>query len=224
MPGSAAGDRPGLRSGPGRRCGPIVEQAPFSYRPDTMAPGDLLGPFDGMVVDAETDRPIAGAVVIGSWAFERGIGLTGPAGASEVVTETGADGRYRLPGAGGRCRAGASMRVRRFTLVVYHQGYVGWRSDRQFPEGTARRDFSQRGNRVRLDEMAGGAAAPPAPGVPGGRGRRTDRGPGRGPGRGDGAGRAPAGARPGTGAGRRRAASGAAGRHARCCPRTSCAG
>ena len=41
-------------------CGPLVERAPFSYRPDTMAPGDLLGPFEGMVVDAETDRPIAG--------------------------------------------------------------------------------------------------------------------------------------------------------------------
>ena len=66
-------------------CGPIVEQAPFAYRPDTMTPGDLLGPFDGIVVDAETDRPIAGALVAGSWAFERGIGLTGPAGASEVT-------------------------------------------------------------------------------------------------------------------------------------------
>jgi hypothetical protein len=130
-------------------CGPIVEQAPFGYRPDTMSPGDLLGPFDGIVVDAETDRPITGALVAGSWAFERGIGLNGPAGASEVTTETGADGRYRLP-ALDPLPGGASMHVRRFTLIVYHQGYVGWRSDRQFPEGSIRRDFSQRGNRVRM--------------------------------------------------------------------------
>jgi hypothetical protein len=136
-------------------CGPIVEQAPFSYRPDTMSPGDLLGPFDGMVVDAETDRPIGGAVVAGSWAFERGVGLTGPAGAYEVVTETGADGRYRLP-ALEELPSGPSMRVRRFTLIVYQRGYVGWRSDGKFPEGLRRRDFSQRGNRVRLEKWREG--------------------------------------------------------------------
>ena len=48
------------------------------------------------------------------------------------------------------------MRVRRFTLIVYHQGYIGWRSDRQFPEGNARRDFSQRNNRVRLEKWREG--------------------------------------------------------------------
>src|SRR4051794_40762903 len=47
-------------------CGPIVERAPFSSRPDTMSSGDLLGPFEGIVVDAETDRPLAGAVVSAS--------------------------------------------------------------------------------------------------------------------------------------------------------------
>ena len=58
-------------------CGPLVENAPFAVRPDTLQAGDLLGPFDGMVVDAETERPIATATVAGSWAFERGIGLRG---------------------------------------------------------------------------------------------------------------------------------------------------
>ena len=43
------------------------------------------------------------------------------------------------------------MRVRRFTLVVYHRGHVAWRSDRLFPGREARRDFSQRGSRVRLE-------------------------------------------------------------------------
>ncbi len=132
-------------------CGPLVERAPFSYRPDTMAPGDLLGPFEGMVVDGETDRPIPGAVVTGSWAFERGLGLVGPAGAVEVATETGADGRYAIS-ALDSLPSGGSMRVRRFTLIVYQKGYVGWRSDRRFPEGTSRRDFSQRNNRVRLEK------------------------------------------------------------------------
>ena len=43
------------------------------------------------------------------------------------------------------------MRVRRFTLIVYHRGHIGWRSDRLFPSRAARRDFSQRGARIRLE-------------------------------------------------------------------------
>lgn len=132
-------------------CGPIVERAPFPARPDTLRPGDLLGPFEGLVVDAETDRPVAGAKVAGSWAFERGLGLTGPLAAAEHVSETGADGRYRIP-ALADLSGGPSTRVRRFTLIVYHRGHVGWRSDRRFPAGQPRRDFAQRGNRVRLEK------------------------------------------------------------------------
>lgn len=130
-------------------CGPIVEQAPFPARPDVLAPGDLLGPFDGFVLDAETERPISGAVVGASWAFERGLGFSGPAGAHDVATESDADGRFRVP----RLRdlpGGGSTRVRRFTLVVYRRGYVGWRSDVVFPDGVVRRDFGQRATRVRL--------------------------------------------------------------------------
>jgi len=135
-------------------CGPIVEQAPFFARPDAVEPGDLLGPFEGVVVDADTDRPIADAVVAGSWAFERGVGLQGPAGAFEVTTESGADGRYRLD-AVPSLRSGPSMRLRRFTLIVYKKGYVGWRSDHRW-DGDVRRDFTQRGQRVRLERWKEG--------------------------------------------------------------------
>jgi hypothetical protein len=128
----------------------MIEAAPFPARPDSVRPADLLGPYDGIVVDADSDRPIAGATVAASWAFERGIGLRAPAGSSEFVTETGADGRYVVPKLG-EFPGGASMRVRRFTLIVYHRGHVAWRSDRLFPGREARRDFSQRGSRVRLE-------------------------------------------------------------------------
>jgi hypothetical protein len=132
-------------------CAPIVDRASFPDRPDSLRPGDLLGPFDGLVLDSETERPVAGATVAASWAFERGIGLVGPLAAHEVVVETGADGRYRIP-ALDDLPSGGSTRVRRFTLIVYHRGHVGWRSDRRFPDGRARRDFSQRGNRIRLEK------------------------------------------------------------------------
>jgi hypothetical protein len=131
-------------------CGPMIQAAPFPVRPDSVRPADLLGPYDGIVVDADSDRPIAGATVAASWAFERGIGLRAPAGAQEFVTETGADGRYIVPKLAD-LPSGASMRVRRFTLIVYHRGHIAWRSDRLFPGREARRDFSQRGSRVRLE-------------------------------------------------------------------------
>ncbi len=131
-------------------CGPLVEQAPFAVRPDSIRPADLLGPYDGIVLDADSDRPVAGATVAASWAFENGIGFHAPAGSREIVVQTGADGRYTIPQLDD-LPTGASARIRRFTLVVYHRGHVGWRSDRVFPGRAMRRDFSQRGNRVRLD-------------------------------------------------------------------------
>jgi hypothetical protein len=132
-------------------CGPVVENAPFAVRPDTLQAGDLLGPFDGTVVDAESERPIAGAIVSASWAFERGLGLHGPAGIREASVETNADGRYRIPQPAD-LPTGASMRLRRFTLVVYRGGYVAYRSDFKFGSDEPRHDFSQYANKVRLDK------------------------------------------------------------------------
>ena len=132
-------------------CGPLIEKAPFPVRPDSVRPADLLGPYDGIVVDADSDRPIAGALVAASWAFERGVGFQAPLAAHEVVTETGPEGRYQIPRLE-TLPSGLSTRVRRFTIVVYHRGHVGWRSDRRFPSRLARQDFSQRGNHVRLDK------------------------------------------------------------------------
>ncbi|HEX7499540.1 MAG TPA: hypothetical protein VF524_04460 [Polyangia bacterium] len=132
-------------------CGPLVEKAPFAVRPDTLQPGDLLGPFDGIIVDAETERPIASATVSGSWAFERGIGLRGPAGMREFNLETSADGRYQIPRPDDLV-TGGSMRLRRFTLIVYRRGYVAYRSDFKFGSDEVRHDFSQHANKIRLEK------------------------------------------------------------------------
>jgi hypothetical protein len=133
----------------------MIDAAPFPVRPDSVRPADLLGPYDGIVLDADSDRPIAGATVAAAWAFERGVGLRAPSGAYEFVTETGADGRYLVPKLDDMPE-GASARVRRFTLIVYHRGHVAWRSDRLFPGREARRDFSQRGSRVRMEKWQSG--------------------------------------------------------------------
>jgi hypothetical protein len=130
-------------------CAPIVDNAPFSANPHTMRLGDLLGPFDGLVVDADTERPIAGAIVEGTWAFERGEGLTGPYLSQSVSTETTADGRYRLPRLE-KLPAGKTTHLVRFTLIAFHRGFVAYRSDFKFPHGEVRHDFSQRQNKVLL--------------------------------------------------------------------------
>jgi hypothetical protein len=133
----------------GAACGPLVSEAPFRARADSLQPADLLGPFTGQVIDSETDKPVEKAVIYASWAYERGMGFIAPRGSAEVAFETDANGRYRisklseLPG-------GLSTRVARFTLVVYRRGYVAYRSDSIFPDQAPRRDFVQRGNVVRL--------------------------------------------------------------------------
>src|SRR5690606_38535284 len=71
--------------------------APFRARPDTVVSGDLRGPFDGRVVDGESDRPIAGAQVYAVWTFSGGYGFQGPAGHAEHIGVTDANGRYRVP-------------------------------------------------------------------------------------------------------------------------------
>jgi hypothetical protein len=134
-------------------CGPIIERAPFRARPDAIAPADLLGPYDGRVLDAESEKPVAGALVYASWAFERGIGLVAPQGSSELTVETDRRGIYRIPRLD-QLPGGLSMRVARFTLIVYEKGYVAYRSDRIFGDLAARHDFVQRNNVVRLTPWA----------------------------------------------------------------------
>lgn len=130
-------------------CAGAIAQAPFPARNDTVEPGDLLGPYDGRVVDVANGKPLSGAVVFASWGFEVGKGLTAPAGAATVATETDSDGRYEIPKLAKL--PGHRTRVERFTLIVYKRGYVAYRSDRRFDDGAVRHDFSQHLNVAKLD-------------------------------------------------------------------------
>jgi hypothetical protein len=133
----------------GAGCAPVVAQAPFAYRGDTVEPGDLLGPFDGRVVDTLSGKPIGGAIVQVSWAFETGRGLVAPAGGVVSTVATDNDGQYvieRLASV-----PGTRSRVTGVTLTVYQRGYVAYRSDRVFDGTRARSDFCQHLNVAKLE-------------------------------------------------------------------------
>jgi hypothetical protein len=126
----------------------MVRPAPFRARPDAIDRGDLLGPFDGRVVDVETDRPVSGALVYASWSFVDGFGLNAPSGWHEYLGSTDAGGHYlvprldQLPASPGR--------VSDFHVVIYKRGYVAFRSDRRFEDFGPRTDFTQAGYVVTL--------------------------------------------------------------------------
>ena len=139
-------------------CAGPVAQAPFAVRPEYAAAGNLLGPYDGQVVDQSTGNPISGALVLGSWAIESTSGLNTPLATHTESVQTTSNGGYTLP------RLSAAFQrsglVRRFSLLVYKAGYVGYRSDFRTDahlgaEGQ-RRDFTQQGNRIRLDRFPQG--------------------------------------------------------------------
>jgi hypothetical protein len=127
---------------------PLVRPAPFRARPDTIARGDLRGPFDGRVLDADTDRPLVGALVYASWRFvtsDGGNGQTAPAGFREHIGSTDATGHYVVPELGD-----LPGRLSDFHLVVYKRGYVAYRSDRRFDDFGPRSDFTQRDQVIEL--------------------------------------------------------------------------
>jgi hypothetical protein len=132
-------------------CAPVVAEASFAARSDTVEPGDLLGPFSGQVLDVISSKPIPDAIVQGSWSFELGRGLTAPAGAQVATVVTDKEGLYRIE----RLREvpSAQARVVSFTLIIYKRGYVAYRSDRVFEPDRARTDFYQTRNVVRLERM-----------------------------------------------------------------------
>ncbi len=138
----------------GAGCQELVAQAPFRLRPDTTHWGKLQGPFDGHVLDQASGSPIAAALVIGTWAFESPSGLAVPSGTYVSTALTDNNGGYSLP-ALPRLQ-GRSGLLRRFTLIVYKAGYLGYRSDLRWDDRTPRTDFAQLANKIRLERFPSG--------------------------------------------------------------------
>jgi len=96
--------------------------------------GCYLG-ISGRVIDAETQQPIEGAIVLAQWTKTHGLGLTYHSVYKIVETETDKNGNFLISGA-------YSPFVNAPTLVVYKQGYVAWRNDFVFPDYVKRTDYN----------------------------------------------------------------------------------
>jgi len=91
-------------------------------------------PISGTVVDAETGKPIEGAVVLVEWTIKKGIGdkHTESVKVAEVLTDK--DGKFDLPGC-------YQPFVEAPDLTIYKRGYVAWNNKYIFRDGN-RADFT----------------------------------------------------------------------------------
>jgi hypothetical protein len=89
----------------------------------------------GTVIDAETEKPIEGAVVLVNWTITKGVpGLTYGEDYKTVEAITDKEGKFRVFGV-------LNPFVNPPTIVVYKKGYVAWRNDFIFPDYKKREDF-----------------------------------------------------------------------------------
>lgn len=88
----------------------------------------------GRVIDAETNQPIEGAIVLAQWTKTHGLGLTYHSVYKIMETETDKNGKFSISGA-------YSPFVDAPMLVIYKKGYVAWRNDIVFPGFLKRTDY-----------------------------------------------------------------------------------
>jgi hypothetical protein len=142
-------------------CGPVVKTAAFRASPNTVRRGDLLGPFTGKVVDADSQAPLSGVRVWCSWGFVKDVGDALPYSSMTKTVITGADGTYDIA-ALSRFPTGFKIRLARFSLIAYKKGFVAYRHDRIFGHHSSRHstktgrraDFAQRFNQIRLNRWS----------------------------------------------------------------------
>lgn len=105
-----------------------------------------LNLYTGTVVDAETEKPIDGAVVLVEWTIK-----TGPPGLAtakmykRVEKVTNKKGKFSMFGV-------LNPFVNPPLVVVYKKGYVAWRSDFIFPDYAKREDFHS--EKIKLEHFS----------------------------------------------------------------------
>lgn len=105
-------------------------------------------PMSGRVIDAETNQPIEGAVVLVEWTKTKGFpGLTHTESAKVAETLSDKEGNFDLPGC-------YNPFVNEPNITAYKKGYVAWSSRWIFPTWEKRTDFKwQSGNMYSLNKF-----------------------------------------------------------------------
>ena len=101
-------------------------------------------PISGKVIDAETNQPIEGAVVLVEWTKTIGVGLTATISYKAVEVISDGEGKFQLPGC-------ACPTANEPGLTIYKRGYVAWNSKFIFPDNKARVGFQWRANEFKLE-------------------------------------------------------------------------
>lgn len=98
-------------------------------------------PISGRVIDAETNAPIEGAVVLVEWTKTKGVGFTYTESAMVAETLSDKDGKFDLPGC-------FSPFVNEPDVTIYKKGYVAWNNLIIFPYNQKRNNFQWRSQYV----------------------------------------------------------------------------
>lgn len=91
-------------------------------------------PISGRVIDAETQQPIVGAVVLVEWTKKYGFGDAWTESYKVVESISDKEGKVKIGGC-------YSLFVEPPDVTVYKKGYVAWSSQWIFPSGKNRGDF-----------------------------------------------------------------------------------
>jgi hypothetical protein len=90
----------------------------------------------GTVVDAETVKPIEGAVVLVEWTTQKGLpGLSYTSSYKVVEKVTDAEGKFEVSGV-------LNPLADDPNITVYKKGYVAWNNEFIFPDYSKRTDFT----------------------------------------------------------------------------------
>ena len=91
--------------------------------------------MSGTVIDAETGKPIEGAVVLVEWTKAEGVpGLTSTKSYKVVEAVTDKDGKFTVENV-------KKILIDPPDVTVYKKGYVAWNNEYIFPDYRKREDF-----------------------------------------------------------------------------------
>lgn len=103
--------------------------------------------ISGHVIDAETQQPIEGAVVLVEWTKTKGYGFTYTESYKVAEVMSDKDGNVKLPGC-------LCLFTNEPDVTVYKRGYVAWNNKFIFPDYAKRKDFTwQYGNLYQMNKF-----------------------------------------------------------------------